>query len=429
MQKRILFLFMVVWCMAPLTAQESLQLSLEEAQNYALEKNRALKNASLDVRIAEASRWQTIATMLPQVSAAADYSNMFGHTLDLGEFKISMPNSLTANLTAAVAFSGAQVVGVQLKEIVTKMSNIQLKQTEKEVTDQIKTLYYSALVMEETTSLLEKNQVNLEKLLEFTEQAVNVGVSEQTDADLISVQVASMKTNISSTRRSLEMIYNSMRLHLGLDVNTEIELTQTINELMDTGKSLSLLETDFVLGNNYNFQLLEENLNLAHKQVTLKKWDYAPSISAFYQYNKIKYFSDEMTLNSTPPNMVGLSLKVPIFSSGMRYRAVTEAKLSYEQQSNNFDESRESLIIQHRQLSYNLSSATESFDTQKKNMVVIQRVFDNVSRKYEQGMASSLDVTNSGTELIAAQSSYVRSLLDVVTAQIELEMLLNIDNK
>ncbi|HHX58133.1 MAG TPA: TolC family protein [Clostridiales bacterium] len=429
MQKRILFLFMVVWCMAPLTAQDSLHLSLEEAQNYALEKNRALKNASLDVRISEASRWQTIATMLPQVSAAVDYSNLFDYSIDFGPVgKISMPNSLTTNLTAAVAFSGAQVVGVQLKDIVTKMSNIQLRQTEKEVTDQIKTLYYSALVMEETTSLLEKNQGNLEKLLEFTEQSVHVGVSEQTDADLISVQVASMKTTINSTKRSIEMIYNAMRLHLGLDVNSEIELTQNIDELMDTGKSLSLVETDFVLGNNYNFQLLEENLNLAHKQITLKKWDYAPSLSAFYQYNKIKNYGGG-GFNSTPPNMMGFSIKVPIFSSGMRYRAVTEAKLSYEQNQNNYDESRESLIIQHRQLTYNLSSASESFETQKKNMVVIQRVFDNVSRKYEQGMASSLDVTNSGTELISAQSTYVQSLLDVVNAQIELEMLLNIDNK
>lgn len=420
---------MVVWCMAPLTAQDSLHLSLEEAQNYALEKNRALKNASLDVRISEASRWQTIATMLPQVSAAVDYSNLFDYSIDFGPVgKISMPNSLTTNLTAAVAFSGAQVVGVQLKDIVTKMSNIQLRQTEKEVTDQIKTLYYSALVMEETTSLLEKNQGNLEKLLEFTEQSVHVGVSEQTDADLISVQVASMKTTINSTKRSIEMIYNAMRLHLGLDVNSEIELTQNIDELMDTGKSLSLVETDFVLGNNYNFQLLEENLNLAHKQITLKKWDYAPSLSAFYQYNKIKNYGGG-GFNSTPPNMMGFSIKVPIFSSGMRYRAVTEAKLSYEQNQNNYDESRESLIIQHRQLTYNLSSASESYETQRKNMVVIQRIFDNVSRKYEQGMASSLDVTNSGTELISAQSTYVQSLLDVVNAQIELEMLLNIDNK
>jgi outer membrane protein TolC len=106
---------------------------------------------------------------------------------------------------------------------------------------------------------------------------------------------------------------------------------------------------------------------------------------------------------------------------------VQEAKLGYKQQLNTFDDTRESLIIQHRQLSYNLTSSYESLETQEKNMVVVQRVFDNVSRKYEQGIASSLDVTNSGTELISAQNSYVQALLDVVTAQIELEQLLNVE--
>ena len=40
-------------------------------------------------------------------------------------------------------------------------------------------------------------------------------------------------------------------------------------------------------------------------------------------------------------------------------------------------------------------------------------------------MASSLDVTNSGTNLISAQSTYVQSLLEIVNAQISLEQLLN----
>ena len=427
MQNRILMFLMAVLLAGTVNAQESLSLTLEEAQSHALEHNRKLKNASMDVQIAEASRWQTIATMLPQVNATADYSNMFGYSMDLGNFQISMPNSVTYGGTASVALSGAQVVGVQLENIAKNMADITLKQSEKEVTDQVKTLYYSALVMEETTSLLEKNLENLKKLFNYTQQSVEVGISEQTDADLISVQIATMNTNINSTRRSLEMIYNSLRLQLGLDVNSEIELSQTIDELMQPQRAMALLDMDFMLDNNYNYQLLEQNVELAKKQVTMKKWEYAPSLQAFYQYTKKEYMSDEATMNSTPPNMFGLSLNIPLFSSGSRYKAVQEAKLGYKQQLNTFDDTRESLIIQHRQLSYNLTSSYESLETQEKNMVVVQRVFDNVSRKYEQGIASSLDVTNSGTELISAQNSYVQALLDVVTAQIELEQLLNVE--
>ena len=406
-----------------------LQLSLEDAQRHALEHNRSLKNAALEVQVAEARRWQTLATMLPQVSAKADYSNMFGYSMDLGQFKISMPNSITFNGTASVTLSGAQVVGVQLEKIAGRMADISLKQTEQEVSDQVKTLYYSALAMEETVDLLEQNLVNLEKLQQHTLRSVEVGVAEQTDADRISVQVTSMKTSLNSTRRQLEMIYNSMRLQLGLNVSTELALTQSVDDLMQVDNALALLDTEFVLDNNYNFQLLSENVALAQKQIVLKKWEFAPTLSAFYQYTKVEYLSDELTMRSTPPNMFGLSLNVPIFSSGSRLKGVKMAQLAYQQQVNTYDDTREALLVQHRQLMYNLSSSFESYLSQKENMTVAQRLFDNVSRKYEHGMASSMDVTNTGTELVAAQSSYVQALLEVVTARIELEQLLNTDNQ
>ncbi|HHU57092.1 MAG TPA: TolC family protein [Bacteroidales bacterium] len=417
---------------AVLHAQEAdslLQLSLEDAQRHALEHNRSLKNATLEVQVAEARRWQTLATMLPQVSAKADHSNMFGYSMDWGQFKISMPNSITFNGTASVALSGAQIVGVQLEKIAGRMADISLKQTEQEVSDQVKTLYYSALAMEETVDLLEQNLVNLEKLQQHTLRSVEVGVAEQTDADRISVQVTSMKTSLNSTRRQLEMIYNSMRLQLGLNVSTELALTQSVDDLMQVDNALALLDTEFVLDNNYNFQLLSENVALAQKQIALKKWEFAPTLSAFYQYTKVEYLSDELTMRSTPPNMFGLSLNVPIFSSGSRLKGVKMAQLAYQQQVNTYDDTREALLVQHRQLMYNLSSSFESYLSQKENMTVAQRLFDNVSRKYEHGMASSMDVTNTGTELVAAQSSYVQALLEVVTARIELEQLLNTDNQ
>ncbi len=427
MRNRIFVLMLTIFCVGiTIThAQESVSLTLEEAREYALEHNRTLKNASIEVKKAEASRWQSLATMLPQVSGSIEYNNMFGYAMDLGEMQISMPNSINYSGRASVSFSGAQLISVQLENISKEMANISRDQTEDDVADQVKTLYYSALVLEKTTNLLEKNLENLQHLLALTQKSVEVGMAEQTDADRIAVQVASMETNVNSTKRSLEMAYNSLRLQLGLDVDSEIELTQTIEELMDVERAMALLDVNFMLDNNYDYQLMQQNVKLAEKQVSLQKWQYAPSITAFYQYTKKDYLSNEQTMNSTPPNMFGLTLDVPIFSSGSRYKAVKEAKFNYEQKVNSLDDTRESLIIQHRQLCFNLKSNYETYQTQNKNLVVVQRVFDNVSRKYEQGVASSLDVTNSGSELISAQNTYVQALLEVVNAQIQLEKLLN----
>ena len=72
--------------LAPAGAQtrQKLSFSLEEAQQYAVEHNRTLANASLDIQKAQASRWQAIASMLPQISANGTYSNNLGYKMDFG---------------------------------------------------------------------------------------------------------------------------------------------------------------------------------------------------------------------------------------------------------------------------------------------------------------------------------------------------------
>jgi outer membrane protein TolC len=307
-----------------------------------------------------------------------------------------------------------------------KMADISLKQTEQQIGNQVKSIYYSILAMERTVNLLEQNLENLRTLHRTTQNSVDVGVAEQTDADQLSVQVATMETTISSTKRSLEMLYNSMRLQLGVAPEQRISLSQSIEELINFENALSLLSEEFVIDNNYNYQLLKENTRLSKQQVHMKEWAYGPTITAAYQYSAKKYFSDERTMNMTPPNAISISLSVPIFSSGRNFTGVKEAKLAYKKQLNTLADTEDGLNIQHSQLKYNLSSAYESFDTQKKNVEVSQRVFTNISNKYEHGLASSLDVTNSGSNLISAQSSYVQALLELVNAQIELEELLNL---
>lgn len=137
-------------------------------------------------------------------------------------------------------------------------------------------------------------------------------MAEQVDADQIMVQVATLETSINEARRGLEMVYNSMRLQMNIGFDKEIVLTQTLDELMDVEHSLDLLYDDFILENNFSYQLALKSADLYRQQKNLAGWAYGPTLSAFYQYTGRKYFSDEMTMNMTPPNMVGLTLSIPI---------------------------------------------------------------------------------------------------------------------
>ena len=406
-------------------APARLALTLQQAQEYALQHNKTIENASIDVVKAQAAKWQAIASMLPQVSSSVDYSNNFGYKMDLGGFSISMPPYASLGVTTAMAFSGAQIVSLQVSEISKRMADITLHKTERDICDQVKVLYYSALVTQESLKLLEKNLESLDKLYKMSLKSVEVGVAEQTDADQILVQAATMRNTISSTERSLEMAYNSLRLQMNVDPSTEIILLQDLDNLVNAENAAELASEDFDLERNFDYRLLRRSTDLARRQIALTGWTNGPTLRVYHQYNTRKYFSDEARMNMTPPNMFGAQLNIPLFTSGKAAAAVKDARLAYRKQLNTLESTELSLRVQHRQLVYNLKSALERCQTQKQNIEVAQRVFDNIALKYEHGVASAMDVTNSGTSLIAAQSNYVQALMEMVNAQISLEKLLN----
>ena len=401
--------------------------TLDEAMAYALEHNWDLQNSSLAVRQAEADRWGAIATMLPQVNGTLDYSNYMGYEMEFGEtgLAIAMPPYGSIGVNASMSVSGAQIISTLIGKLSIEMADVSHRQSQQEVAEQVRLLYFSALVSTQTVELLRRNLGTVRKLHELSQKSVDAGVAEQVDADQILVQVSTLETSINEAERGLEMIYNSMRLQMNVGFDKEIVLTQTLDDLVDVEHSLDLLYDDFILENNFSYQLALQSTELYRKQKNLAGWAYGPTLSAFYQYTGRKYFSDEMTMNMTPPNMIGLTLSIPIFSSGRNYTSFQKAKLDYQKQLNTLENTKMALNIQHRQLKYNLSSAYERYQTQVKNVEVSQAVFDNIGKKYEFGHASSLDVTNAATTLITAQSTYVQAALDYVTAQIELEKLLN----
>ncbi len=404
---------------------KTLSFSIEEAKQYALEHNRSVQNASYDVQKAEATRWKSIASMLLQVSGNVNYYNMLGYKMEMLGTEIPMPAYFDFGISASMTVSGSQIVSVQVAKMSKQIYETTINKTEQSVTSNIETYYVNILALQKTVDLLEKNLENLTNLHNMTMNAVKAGVSEQNDADQVEIQVSSLASSLNTTKRSIEVLYNSIRLLTGAEADDEIVLTQTLDDVINAGEILKLLGTSFNIEDNYDYQLQTKSTELKKKQLTLSKMAYVPTLSAFYSFDKKKYCSDEETLDMTPPNTVGFKLSVPIFSTGSRWADVRSAKMDYAKEVNNLKDATQNLNIQEKQLRYNLTSSYEDYQIQSKNIEVMQRVFNSNSEKYKYGTISSLSLTNSSTDLISAQNAYVSSLLSMVTAYVNLRNLLN----
>lgn len=428
-----IFLLAFMAMPASLWAQESttMSLSLAEAQQYAIEHNRSLQNASIEVKKAEAARWQTIAGLLPQADATLNLQNTNGNMkIGLAEGQPPMERTIknttgSLGVSASIAINGQMIMGALLNTLAIDMQNINLQKSALTLRMDVMQIYLSILTMENIADLLQKSLENVQGLKEMTQKAVDVGVQEQTAADQIAVKVNTLNNNINSTRRNIEIYYNSMRVLLGLGADTELRLTQSLDELLNAETALQLLETDFSIDQNLDYQLLQKNTEVAKKNVTMAGLAYLPTLSAFYQYSSPnKYFMGEAAMEQQM-GVVGMALSVPLWSSGKRAAAVTEKKLAYKAAQNTLDETTDNLYIQNRQLRFNLNNAYETYTNEKDNIDVTQRVFESTSNKFTHGVASSLELINASNDLISAQNSYVQAVLTLVNAQIELHKFLN----
>ena len=413
--------------------RQTLRLSLAQAQQYAVEHNAAMQNANLEVKKAEMERWKTISSMLPQVKGTFDYQNMLGYEMEMGmagqTIKIPLNPNGTFGVNAAVALTGAQVVGTMLQNLAVEMTDLSRQQTELQTRAQVKNVYVSHLVMQETIGLLDSSLANLERLAATSQAAVNVGAAEQVDADKLQVQVATLKSSINSTKRSLQVLKNSLLLQLGADANAELELTTAMDEILSVDAAARLMQEPFRIENNYDYQLLAKNEELSRRQVNMAWMDFLPTVAVFYQYSAKTYFGKDAGMNMTPPNMLGASVSLPIFTSGTRLANIKSARIALQETQNSRRQAEDGLRLQYNQLRYDLASALENYDIQSKNMEVTQRVFASLSEKYKYGRASSLELTQASTDIISAQSNYIQAVMNVISAQVALENLLNVQGK
>lgn len=430
MRKTVTALAFCIASIITLNAQSGgMSLSLDSAKIVALKYNKTLAIKGLSIADANQSLWQSIAQGLPQANASYSYQKPFGDDLilDLGIPGMpvnTIPLQESSNVQLQVTqliFSGNYWVGMKMAKIAKQLSVLSYKQTELDITKQVAESYYAILVAERTAEILADNLTNLEQLLNNTETMVLVGVVESTSADQLAVQVASMRNAIAKVNQQIELAYNMLRLQIGLGAESPITLTENIEELVDEDAINNLLIAPFSVYQNVGMQLMNKNVLLSKKQINMARASCLPNVAFFYNYT---YKIETSSFDMQPNNIVGLTASMPLFTSFSNTSKIKQAKIKYRSAAIELENLKDQLSIQEKQLRFNLNITNESYQIQKKNIEVSQRVFKNYSTKYEQGAASALDIVNAHNNLLTAESNYINSIMELLNAQTALNNLL-----
>lgn len=468
-QKKIYWVLLFIFCLPlSLAAQdenEELEFSLEQAKEYAVKNNLNVQNAQIDVEIAEKKVWETTAIGLPQIKATADYQNMIEIPTQImpdfmtpavvginqGIFGIEPvvpynPNASSEGMpvqfgkkhnmnfgfsVSQIIFNGEYIVGLQASRTYKELSTKSLIKNEQDTKKSVEQAYYLVLVMENNKKVIDENLENTKKILTEIEAMHNAGIMEETDIDQMRLTVLRLENAQKSLERQVELSYQLLKYQMNLEQDKKVILTDNLDKIIKENDVLTIQTTELDINKNIDYQLLQTQEGLSALSLKQEQSKYLPSLVAFFSYEK-NAMRDEFNFFDSdkewyPTSIVGLSLEVPIFSSGQRWVKVQQAQLELKKTQNSKQFLEQSLETSVTKEKINLKNAVEKVETEKQSLALSQKIYDRTLIKYKEGMSSSLDLTQAQNQYLTAQQNYFNSILEMLNAQSNLKKTMGID--
>lgn len=442
--KHTSFIFLFIICpFLGFTQEAPHQFTLQEAIDYALENNRKSINAQYDIEAAKAQKWETTATGLPQLNAGVDYQHFLKQQVQVipaeffggnpGEFaEIVFGTKQSVNATATLSqkiFDGSYLVALQSAKVFLEISKNAKTKTDLEVRKGVINAYGNVLLAEESAVILQRNLNVLQKNLNEITKIFENGLEEEESVEQLKITLAGVKSNLNKVERMKTLAYQMLNITLGLDITERIVLADDLKELTEKNISLSLLETEANIENTIDYQIAENDKKAKELMLKLEKSKALPTLNAFINggYNA---FSDEFTFFDKEQNwfgssLFGVSLKIPIFSSGMRHAATQRAAVNLEKAKIDLTDKEQSIAFQITSAKSDYQFAIEDYENKRENLELAQRIEDKNQTKFFEGIASSFELRQAQTQLYAAQQEFLQAMLDVINAKAALETALN----
>lgn len=425
-------------------SQKPKSFTLQEAITFALDSNYTSINARRDIAKALKQKWETTAQGLPQIDGSANYNYNLKQPVTLipGEFGGGEPGTFmpltfgtkqNANVVATLnqlIFDGSYLVGLKAARTFLEYSENINEKTRLEVRKGVINAYGSVLLAQELVDIFEKNKVNLEKNLRDTRKIFENGLEEEESVEQLEITLLDIDNQLNNAKRSRAIAKQMFNLALGLPVESPTVLTDDLNALAQENIRLDLLNEAINMEENVDIKIADNLIKQRTFEMQLEQSKALPRLSAFINYGTSANSEDFTFFNGDQKwyqsSVVGVSLNIPIFSSGMRSATTQRKRIALEQAKTDFKETEQQIRLDLTAAKSNYQFAIDNFENSKRNLELAERIEGKNQTKFTEGLSSSFDLRQAQTQLYTAQQQYFQAMLNVLNEKANLETVLNI---
>ncbi len=421
MRRWILILMLVFPCL--LTAQSEI---LEDYVETGLKSNLALQRQDLEVSAAIQQMKQAKALFFPQISFNATY------TLATGGRAIAFPvgdllnpvYSTLNQLLAEDAFPTIENVNEQFLPNnfhETKLTLVQplfnsdiwfayqarknqvaLAEAQRnafaaELAHQIRIAYYQHLQALEGVKIYQQGREILEEVQRVNQSLVRNHVRTKDVISSVDAELAGLDRDLAEANKQVEL----SQAYLNFLLNQPLDSTIRIDEALIAANP-ETLTLDGSSGERQELEALRQGIAANQRLVDMKRYDAV--LPDLYLAAEGGFQGFGYTFDEDQDYVLGqVGLTWDIFQGGKKKAATQSARIELEKLENQYQEVEQQLRLQVVETQQSVFAGEEALIAEEKAYLARQEAFDLVSKRYREGKALVLELTQARNELTSAQ--------------------------
>ncbi len=431
-----------------ISAQELKTLTLEDSIQIARQTNLSIQTTQERVKTAEAQVRAAHAGLLPNVSLDSSYrydkdlpksvleaSGAFGPPAGVGgemppvseaggddENIIELEFGAHHNFQAKVTLNqpifawGRYYKNYQSAKLSLEAARKELDVAYNQLVLDVSEAFYRILLSLEFVKVSEQTVELVEKQLKIAQNLFEAGASTNFDILRAEVLLANARSNLirakNGARIAMDVYKNVMNIDLGESVEVQGSLERPILEFD--------LEPLIQLGLEKRPELhqLQFSEGAAKKQVDVAKTRNRPALSFFSNY---QIDSNERLEEMNRIWNLGFALNVPIFDGLATRAAVKQAESGLKQTQLGKQQMTDAIELEVRSAYLNLLEAKTLINLQRETVEQAQESVRIANLRYENGMITSVELTDAQLALSQAEVNRLQSLHDYTVGLARLE--------
>jgi multidrug efflux pump subunit AcrB/outer membrane protein TolC len=411
-------------------------ISLDSCKQLALQNNRKIKEAELQVRASGQQRKEVFTNFFPKVSVAAFAMRSADYLLKIKTPEMNLPvwdgknpaqlmyptqfayfpslsiglldymNTATVTVALPVYAGGRIRRGYKLARLGEDVNVYQKEMTRDEVLARTEELFWTLQSFSEKEKTIRSYQLMLDSLYRDVSNYSRAGLAQKNDVLKVQLKQNELKTNLLKLKNGINLTKRALCQHIGLAYDSSLVFTAPADM---TAAALVFKDPEQLVKNRSEYHLLNKAVEVKQVQKKLAAGEYMPQLSLVgtgFTYD---------VMNKTSNNALGMvSLSIPITDWWAGSHKIKKQEIEVEQAESSLQENTELLILQIRQTANEVEETSYQVSVSR---VSVEQATENLRISHDNYKAGIIGIS----DLLEAQAIVQQALDNLTDAQCQFQ--------